>query len=174
MSAAPARKPLTRRALVAAVTALVAALCMLCMDTAYAMWQEQVSTDAGTVTTATAELTAQWSGDDDPSTWQNLVPGDAVPRTIIVTNSGDVPLALDAAVLASPAGIELRMGDDASKTSTGTALSPAPQPLSESGAPLVLEPGETTSIQVMLTATPALAPAPESEVAVEFEGRQVA
>ena len=173
-AAAPARGSLTRRALAAAVTALAVAFVMLGMESAHALWQDRSSSDAGTVSTGTAELTAQWSEDDDPSTWQNLLPGDTVPRTIAVTNEGDVPLALHAAALTTPEGLELRMTAGTGTNSPTGVLSPAFQPLAENGAALMLEPGQTTSIQVMLTATPQLAPQQQHELSIELEGRQVA
>lgn len=173
-AAAPARGSLTRRALAAAVTALAVAFVMLGMESAHALWQDRSSTDAGTVSTGTAELTAQWSEDDDPSTWQNLLPGDKAPRTIAVTNEGDVPLALHAAVPTAPAGIELRMTDGSETRSPGPALSTALQPLTESGAPLVVEPGQTVCIHAQLTATPGLVPGQQDALSIELEGRQVA
>lgn len=174
MPAAPARRPLTRRALVAAATALVIAIVMLSMETAYAMWQDQADTDAGAIATGTAELTADWSGEVDSSSWQNLIPGDTEQRDITVKNGGDVPLALHAVLLSAPAGIELRM-NGGSEDGPGPALSATLQPLSESGAPLVLEPHETASIQVVLTATPELSSGQQQlKLMIELEGRQVA
>lgn len=174
MPAAPARRPLTRRALAAAVTALAVAIVMLSMESAFAMWHEQTSTDAGTVTTGTAELTAQWSADDDPCTWQNLLPGDAPRREITVTNTGDVPLALHAAAPTVPEGTELRTTDGSEKGSAAPALSDTFQPLTENGAPLVVEPGQTVNIRALLTATPELVPGQQGELNIELEGRQVA
>lgn len=174
MNAAPDRGSLTRRARAAAVTALAVATVMLGMESAYALWQDRSSTDAGTLTTGTAELAAQWSGDDDPATWQNLLPGDMAPREIAVTNEGDVPLALHAAVLTAPEGLELRMAVGTGTHSPTEALSATFQPLAESEATLVLEPGETVNIHVMLTATPQWAPEQQDELSIELEGRQVA
>lgn len=167
MTAAPARRPLTRRALVAAVTAFVVVVSMLSMETAYALWQDQTTIDAGTISTGTAELTAQWSENDDPAVWQNLLPGDAAQRDVTVANTGDVPLALHAADQMEIAGIELHVAE-------GPELSATHQPLSKDGAPLVLEPGETVSFQVTLTATPKLVPGQQTELTIELEGRQVA
>lgn len=150
MLTAPAPRSLTRRALLAAVTLLVLALAMLGMETAHALWQDQVSVESAPVTTGTAAVTAQWSSQNDAEAWQNLLPGDQVQRDLIVKNTGDVPLALEA----STANVTFEVQ------------------LSESG--LVLEPGEQTTMQVELTATTGLTPDAQDQLEIQIDGTQTA
>lgn len=156
MDTAPARRSLTRRALTAAVTAAVLAITMLGMETAYAVWHDRSGADAGTVSTGTAGLTAEWSTEADAADWQHLLPGDEVHREVTVTNTGEVPLALSAAASVFTA-----------------SLQPAPDG-GVSGAEPVIGPGQTARMLIELTVTPELAPGQQVEVEVQLEGRQVA
>lgn len=163
---------LTERLLLAALATVLLWVGLTSVGGTYAMWADEATVEGTALTTGTAELTAQWG--DDPSTWQNLLPGDAPWREITVKNTGDVPLALHAAALTVPEGLELRMTDGSETRSPGPGLSAALQPLTESGTPLVVEPGQTVCIHAQLTATPELVPGHQHELTIELEGRQVA
>lgn len=148
MHTAPARRSLMRRVHLAFVTIIVVAIAVLGMETAYALWQDQAGADAGAVTTGTSALTAEWSSENDTDSWQNLVPGDQAQRDVTITNTGDVPLTLEASSASAEFDIQL------------------------SGSDLVLEPGQRAVVAIELTATDALVPTSEISLEVQFDGRQ--
>lgn len=148
MHAAPARRSLTRRAVLVAVTVLALATAVLGMETAYALWQDRAEVEAGPVATGTAALTAEWSSEKDAADWQNLLPGDQVQRNVIVTNTGDVPLTLTAST--TSAVFDVRLSE--------------PDP--------VLGPGEDAVLHIELSATTDLVPGTQSRLETQIEGRQ--
>lgn len=169
--AGSARRALGRLgALGVAAFVLVAALSE--MGGTYAMWSDQQSMDAGTLTAGTAELDARWRGDAPKG--GNLLPGKTVTREAQLHNVGDVPLALSAATTTAAVGFEVRAAGtcDAARGGPATGATAIPL-LSGGGEAVVLQPDQAITTCIAVTATPALVPGTRMTYTLDVEGRQV-
>jgi hypothetical protein len=145
----------------------------------FAFWVAQEEVDAGTLTTGTAELTAQWTAPDEEAAWQNLLPEESAGRALTVTNSGAVPLELSASASPAAGGTTLHLVDGTCDESTADApaLDGSLQAIpaaADSARATALGPGETTELCATVTATADLTPGTEIAVALSIEGKQIA
>ena len=154
------------------IAALVLMAALSGVGGTYAMWSDQQTVDAGTLSAGTAALEATWNG-AAPSA-DAMLPGDSATREAQLHNSGDVPLALSIAATADTAGFEVRAGGtcEAATRAAVAGASAVPLAAAEGGA-LVLQPGERITACIAVTATPALAPGAQVNLTLDIEGTQV-
>lgn len=167
---------LADRLLLAAVAVIVLMAGLSNMGGTYAMWRDQADADAGTVSSGTASLAADWTPDHDEDCWYDLLPGESVQQSLTLTNAGDVPMELSATVPHATAGLEIRaaVGTDERPLPT-RALGASGQPLTAAGAPgapVVLDTRESIDVTVEITATSDLSPGEQAYFEVLVEGRQ--
>ncbi|GAA3662338.1 hypothetical protein [Microbacterium marinilacus] len=166
------------RAVVMSTLAATALLFLALSGTSgsYALWEDDTVVDAGTVRAGTAALTASWSADHDDVAWSNLLPGESARASITVENTGDVPLALNAAATTA-AGFELRATAGACPATAlpGEALSESSAALASTDVPdaVVVQPGQSTEACVEVRATSALTPAAQAAFTLTVSGTQV-
>lgn len=129
----------------------------------YALWTDTAPSDAGVVTTGSAELSAHWQEDQEGQAWSNLLPGESARRSFMLANTGSVPLEITATVRDIPAGFGIRI---TAETCSESLLTSAPadgtaRPMTSSAQPdqpIELPAGDTTTgcveVRVSETATP--------------------
>lgn len=143
------------------VAALVLVAALSGVGGTYALWSDQLTVDAGTLSSGTAELEASWNSEAPDSS--RLLPGDTVTRTAQLSNSGDVPLALSFSVSTGAAGFEVSVGAGACTD----------RPQSSDDAEIVLSAGESIDACIAMTATPELAPGQKTDYTLTIDGKQV-
>ncbi|WP_203136611.1 hypothetical protein [Microbacterium sp. JZ31] len=136
----------------------------------YALWSDSDTLGAGTVETGSVGLDAQWSPGHSDNPWSNMLPGESVRQPLTLSNTGDVPLAVKAAVNAV-AGYELRVA--VGRCTTQLAV----RALGATPAPLVTIPtddaGDDVTVCVEVRATSALRPGTSAAFTLTFDGMQV-
>lgn len=172
-----ARRPLAERLLLATVATIMLMAGLSSVGGTYAMWRDSADLDAGTVTTGSASLTADWNSVSDAGPWHNLLPGEYTQQRLVLANTGDVPLELSATALTVADGFEVRVMAEAGEGTrlSTSALGAAAEPLSATGATgaaVVLDTGEAVDVWVEVTATDALSPGESVDFEIRFEGRQ--
>lgn len=172
-----ARRPLAERLLLATVATIMLMAGLSSVGGTYAMWRDSADLDAGTVTTGSASLTADWNSVSDAGPWQNLLPGEDAQQSLVLANTGDVPLELSATTPTTADGFEVRVMAEAGEGTrlSTSALGAAAEPLSATGATgaaVVLDTGEAVDVWVEVTATDALTPEESADFEIRFEGRQ--
>ncbi|MER7797044.1 SipW-dependent-type signal peptide-containing protein [Microbacterium sp. NPDC096154] len=118
----------------------------------YAMWTSTATVDAGTITTGTAELVAAPA--DPAASWSDMLPGEALGRPVVLTNRGDVPLAVTVAPAAQTEWT-LRVLATCGADTPVPAIQPG-EVLTvclEVKAPLTLLPGQTAAFTAVFTGT---------------------
>lgn len=154
------------------IAALVLVAALSGVGGTYAMWSDQQTVDAGTLSAGTAALEATWSG-AAPSAG-TMLPGESVTREAQLHNSGDVPLALSIAATTGTAGIEVRGAVTCDAATRATVVGASAVPLTAAGGEaVVLPPGEGITACIAVTGTPELAPGAQFKYTIDLEGTQV-
>ncbi len=144
----------------------------------YALWQDSVTVDAGTITTGTAGLSATWHSQHDDAKWSNLLPGESVRQPATLVNTGTAPLELYAAASTGSAGFEVRVvagscpGGPLPVAATGStprSITTAAAPTS----PVVLAGAQSLAACVEVRATAAATPDQRVAFALQIDGVQV-
>ncbi|ASK65513.1 hypothetical protein CFK39_06340 [Brachybacterium avium] len=158
---ASTRRRIAERLLVAALTALVLTVVLSQMGGTYAYWSEEATVDAGTLTTGTAALTAH--GEPGPVSGlkpgeEGLLPGDEVPWTVTLENTGDVRLEISVTATGTIAGV----------------TQPVDVVLDDADSALLLEPGTEASrtLSLIVIAPDSLLPGETMDITLLFEGVQ--
>lgn len=166
------RAPTSLWSLAVATLVLVAALSGV--GGTYAMWSDQQTMDAGTLSAGTAELTADWVGGAPAS--DNLLPGDSVTRTAQLHNSGDVPLALSVSAPTVAPGFTVRAAVTCEALLHAPVLGASAVPMGPAAtgeSAVVIQPGDDLEACVAVTATSELVPSSQLTYTLEIEGTQV-
>lgn len=150
----------------------------------YAFWSTEATVDGGVISTGTAALSADWTEAQEEPLWQNLLPGETAGRSLTVTNTGDVPMALAASSTSAThststtSGIalhvaegECRAGGTGSPALDGTFRN-IPS-LRDQARSVTVDPGKAVTLCVAVAATETLTPSAEIDIVLALEGRQI-
>lgn len=128
-----------------------------------ASWNATTTVSPGTIATGTADLTVTEVSD---AAWSNLLPGESVRQSFVVTNSGTASLQVTGSTTSTAAGFEVRI---AAGDCPGTPLT------AEAGSPAAfgtLEPGETSTGCLEVRLGFDAQPGAQSGVQVRLDGAQ--
>lgn len=157
------------------VAALVLVAALSGIGGTFAMWSDQQSVDAGQLTAGTAELEAHWLGDSAAP--GNLLPGQSATRKAELRNRGDVPLTLSISATAPTAGVTYRaLAGSCAAAGQAPVVGPSASPLTSAtsgGRAVVLQPGESLTACIAVTATPDLTPGAQMTFTINIEGTQI-
>ena len=140
----------------------------------YAFWNDQAATDAGTLSTGTAALSASWAHEDAHT--GTLLPGESVLREVDLHNDGDVALEISLAGTVDSPGFRLKGAAGSCDAehpmkSFGADVSPLPSAGDRSGT-FTVAPDSTSQICVAIEATEDLEPGHDSSFTIRIEGKQ--
>lgn len=140
----------------------------------YAFWSDQVTTDAGTLSTGTASLSASWT--DDGAHTDTLLPGESDRREIELHNDGDVALEISLAGTVDSPGIRLKGAEGSCKDGNPMKpfqgdVTPLPSAGGRSGT-FTVAPDSTSLICIAIEATEDLEPGHDSSFSIRIEGKQ--
>ncbi|MGV9194745.1 hypothetical protein ACQ143_10430 [Microbacterium sp. MC2] len=144
----------------------------------YALWQDSVPVDAGTITTGTAGLTAAWGSQHDDAMWRNLLPGESVRQTATLVNTGTAPLELYAGASTGSPGFEVRVvaGNCPGSALPVAAIGSTPRSITTAATPdigVVLAGEQSLAACVEVRATTAATPDQRVAFALQIDGVQV-
>ena len=140
----------------------------------YAFWNDQAATDAGTLSTGTAALSASWAHEDAHT--DALLPGESDLRQVELSNEGDVALEISLAGTVDSPGFRLKGAAGSCDAehpmkSFGADVSPLPSAGDRSGT-FTVAPDSTSQICVAIEATEDLEPGHDSSFTIRIEGKQ--
>lgn len=157
------------------VAGLVVVIALSGIGGTYAYWSDEQSLEGAVLSTGTATLSAAWTA--EAPTAQALLPGEAVRRTAELTNAGDVPLEITAAIGEDLRSVAVSTAASSCEKRAETAtLSTAPRALTgpgTDGRAVVLQPGDTVPLCVTVQATTNLSPGQTAAFTLTLEGKQV-
>lgn len=142
----------------------------------YALWNDSVTVDAGTITTGTAELNAAWADGHADAAWSNLLPGESVRQEFTLDNTGSAALELSATASTASSGFEVRAAIGTCPTTplAGDPADGTSRVLLAAGGGAVVLPGSTSTVGCLeVRATAAATPDDHVEFVVQFDGMQV-
>lgn len=158
-----------RNLVVAAIgAAALFAVWLLGVGGSYALWQDSATVDAGTITTGTAELTAQWLPEHSDAAWSNLLPGESVRQPFTLHNTGSAALEVAATASVAAPSFEVRVTTGTCPTAplSSVPVNATPQPVAALAA------GDTLTACLEVRATAAATPVQSAQFAVQFDGQQ--